>query len=167
MKTLIAVASAFLVATISFAADTAQPPAAQPDSPLVRAAKRANRLGRKPGFVITNDNMHTLAGPARISTTDHIPNAPVISAAPGVPPEVAARNEAKLAKTLSDAAAANARVKEQQQKQRMERAMAEAEGAEAVYVEDPAQSEHTMEQASKPASSSSPQPSQNTTRPRP
>jgi hypothetical protein len=168
MKTLIAVAAAFLVASIGLAAETTSQPASAPaDSPLVRAAKRANRLGRKPGFVITNDNMHTLAGPARMTTTDHVPNAPVISAAPALPPEVVARKEADAAKAVSDAAAAVARVKEQQQRQRMERAAAEAEGSDAIYVEDPAQSEHAMNQASQPASSSSPQASQNTTRPRP
>jgi hypothetical protein len=67
--------SAFLFATAIQAADPATPPPAnpaQPDSPLVAASKRAHRLGKKPGFVITNDNLSSLSGPARITTTNHV-----------------------------------------------------------------------------------------------
>ena len=172
MKTLLAVAALLFVATFAAAADAPAPLAAQPpsptDSPLVRAAKKANRLGHKPGFVITNENMHTLTAPARISTTDHVPNAPTVSAPLVQPPEVIAREKAEGAKVQADAAAAVAKAKEDARRQKMERVAAEAEGAEAIYVEDPAASEQTMREAApandQPASSSSPTPSQNVTK---
>jgi hypothetical protein len=164
MKTLIAVVTALFVATLTFAAEKPAPAPQQPDSPLVRAAKRSNRLGKKPGFVITNDNMHTLSGPARMSTTDHVPDAPVMQAAAAVPPEVAARQQAALAKKDSDAAAALVRAKEEKQRRNFERVMDQNEGAEALYVEDPARSERDMQQAAPPASASTPQPSQNVTK---
>lgn len=172
MKTLLAAASLLLVATFAAAADAPAPLTAQPpspnDSPLVRAAKKANRLGHKPGFVITNENMHTLTAPARISTTDHVPNAPTVSAPLVQPPEVLAREKAEGAQHQADAAAAVARAKEEARRQKMERTAEQAEGAEAVYVEDPAQSEHSMQEAA-PANqqqggSTSPQPSQNVTK---
>ena len=42
-------------------------PAVQKDSPLVAAAKRANRLGKRPGTVITNESV--LASKGHITTT--------------------------------------------------------------------------------------------------
>lgn len=181
MKTLIAVVPALLVASISLAAEKTTPPPAQPlaqvatqpaspaDSPLVRAAKRANRLGRKPAFVITNDNMRAVAGPARMTTTDHVPNAPVVSAGVTTPPEVLAHQAADAAKAKSAADAAAAKARDEKRRERMERAAAEADGAEAIYGEDPARSEQAMQQGTQqpPADPSTPQPSQNTTRPRP
>ncbi|HWS71180.1 MAG TPA: hypothetical protein VN605_03665 [Thermoanaerobaculia bacterium] len=165
MKTLIAVASALFVASLGVAAENPAPPASpQPDSPLVRAAKRANRLGKKPGFVITNDNMHTLTSPARMTTTDHVPYVPVISAGVAVPPEVVARQQADAARAQVDAAAATMHAREEKHHQNQARVMDQNEGPEALYVEDPAQSEHEMQQAAQPASASSPQPSQNVTK---
>lgn len=172
MKTLLAVASLLLAATFAAAAETAAPAATQPpspnDSPLVRAAKKANRLGRKPGFVITNENMHTLTAPARISTTNYAGSAPTVSAPPLQPPEVLAREKAEGAKHQADVAAALAKAKDEARRQKMERVAAEAEGADAIYVEDPATSEHSMQEAAPatapPGSSSAPQPSQNVTK---
>ncbi|HEX6098527.1 MAG TPA: hypothetical protein VF432_19580 [Thermoanaerobaculia bacterium] len=45
-------------------------PQAQPDSPLVAAAKRANRLGKKPANVITNATLKTSGANAHVTTTD-------------------------------------------------------------------------------------------------
>ena len=45
-------------------------PQAQPDSPLVAAAKRANRLGRKPAApVITNETLKQSGAAAHVTTT--------------------------------------------------------------------------------------------------
>lgn len=48
---------------------TAAPPSAQADSPLVAAAKRANRKGRKPANVITNETLNKSGAGAHITTT--------------------------------------------------------------------------------------------------
>lgn len=67
MNRTLSFAAMFLLAAPLFAADpkpvsnpTQQP--AQGDSPLVAAAKRTGRLGKKPAFVITNDNLVTSGG---------------------------------------------------------------------------------------------------------
>lgn len=168
MKTLIAVAAAMFVATLGFAAETAAPAPQQPDSPLVRAAKRSNRLGKKPGFVITNDNLNTLGRPARISTADHLPPVAIVAAGVAEPSEVTARKRADVAKMNADAAAALARKDEERQRRILERVTDQNEGPEALYVEDPATSEHEMQEAAPskpaPASDSSPRPSQNVTK---
>ncbi|HEX8411185.1 MAG TPA: hypothetical protein VF883_20155 [Thermoanaerobaculia bacterium] len=53
------------------AAPRTQPaPQAQPDSPLVAAAKRGNRLGRKPAAtVITNETLRQSGANAHVTTT--------------------------------------------------------------------------------------------------
>jgi hypothetical protein len=51
------------------------------DSPLVAAAKRSKRLGKKPGFVITNENLGTLGLEGHISTTSTQAELPPVSAA--------------------------------------------------------------------------------------
>lgn len=59
-------------ATPTTAATTtaAAEPQAQPDSPLVAAAKRANRLGKKPANVITNATLKSSGTNAHVTTTD-------------------------------------------------------------------------------------------------
>jgi len=75
---------------------------AQGDSPLVAAAKRTNRLGKKPGYVITNENLVTKGG--HFTTTDQqapVPNPPIATgdapAAPA-PQQNAAADEARRKK---------------------------------------------------------------------
>src|SRR5947207_602007 len=67
MNRTLSFAATLILAAPLFAADpkplsnpTQQP--AQGDSPLVAAAKRTGRLGKKPAFVITNDNLVTTGG---------------------------------------------------------------------------------------------------------
>jgi len=67
MNRTLSFAAMLMLAAPLFAADpkplsnpTQQP--AQGDSPLVAAAKRTGRLGKKPAFVITNDNLVTTGG---------------------------------------------------------------------------------------------------------
>ena len=50
-------------------AAAAPAPEAQADSPLVAAAKRANRKGRKPSILITNETLKTVGANAHVTTT--------------------------------------------------------------------------------------------------
>ena len=51
------------------ATSTAAPAPQQPESPLVAAARRANRLGKKPANVITNDNLVKAGSSGHVTTT--------------------------------------------------------------------------------------------------
>jgi hypothetical protein len=80
-------------------AQASQPaqPAAQPDSPLVAAARRTNRLGKKPANVITNSTL-TKSGSATAHVTTTETQAPLILPPPlGEPrptPEMIAKAKA-------------------------------------------------------------------------
>jgi len=52
-----------------FAADPPPPPPEVIDSPMVAAAKRSNRLGKKPAFVITHETLALYRGGGHITTT--------------------------------------------------------------------------------------------------
>ena len=56
--------------TTAATSSAAAQPQAQPDSPLVAAAKRANRLGKKPTNVITNATLKTSGTTAHVTTTE-------------------------------------------------------------------------------------------------
>jgi hypothetical protein len=78
-----ALATAILSIALPLAAAESTPqdapkPAAQ-DSPLVAAAKRANRLGKKPAFVITNETLRTMTN-AHLTTSAAAVPLPVIPA---------------------------------------------------------------------------------------
>jgi hypothetical protein len=158
--------SAFLFATAIQAADPATPPPAnpaQPDSPLVAASKRAHRLGKKPGFVITNDNLSSLSGPARITTTNHVQT--TIPVPPSTRPDPGPEPQASPAKPVMSEA-------EKQRRLARAAAMAEATG-ESLYP-DPAVTspEEDAEggqgaRQTPPANSNQPHASTNTTNPKP
>ncbi|HYI11422.1 MAG TPA: hypothetical protein VEK57_20365 [Thermoanaerobaculia bacterium] len=96
-------------------------PIAATDSPLVRAAKLANRLGRKPtGPVITNATLSRSGGNAHVSTTAS--QAPILLP-PGPPPAptpemVHAENQAKARQQQrgEDQKKATARAEEEQRR---------------------------------------------------
>ena len=149
-----------------FAADqtavNSQQPAPQPDSPLVAAAKRANRLGKKPAMVITNDTLvrdgrgfTTTSGQQEVTT-------PKGTAAP-TPEMTAASAAQKDAQRRAEAAA--------QQKKAQDMRSAKAAADEAGYEndnylnEDPARHEHAMEVATQPAQPTQPQQSSNNSQP--
>lgn len=76
----------------------AQPAAAaSQDSPLVAAARRSNRLGKKPANVITNETLSKAStSSARITTTLNQPALNVnLPAVPAPTPEMAAAEKAK------------------------------------------------------------------------
>jgi len=142
---------------------TLQQPAVQQDSPLVAAAKRTNRLGKKPALVITNDNLvHMNDGRGFTTTTGQQDvTAPAGTAAPT--PEMryatAARNDAQ---SRTDVAA--------QQKQQQDMRNAKAAARQTMYEgqnfldDDPAQHEHAMDMLTQPTQ---PQKSSNTSAPQP
>ncbi|HKO56377.1 MAG TPA: hypothetical protein VJ276_10900 [Thermoanaerobaculia bacterium] len=80
-------------------------PAVQ-DSPLVAAAKRANRLGKKPAFVITNETLRTMTN-AHLTTSSTVPPLPNIPAPR--PSADVPKQAAPAAVTPAPAAAAQAK----------------------------------------------------------
>lgn len=112
----------------------AQTEAAADDSPLVRAARRANRLGKKPATVITNESIKKSKGHITTTTVQHPVNVPK--------PQMAADEAAALRKRETEREQARVRVineetrKEQAQEALQRRARA-AEMAEEGYFEDP------------------------------
>jgi hypothetical protein len=142
---MLAVAAAFALPLL--AEDAAQKPApAQPqapaatqqqDSPLVAAARRANRLGKKPANVITNANL-TKASGARVTTTKSQAPLRVPAAKPPRPtPEMV--HAAKLEQQRKDAAAAEEKRKQAlaDYEQRLAAAAARAEEGMHDELEDP------------------------------
>lgn len=152
-----------------FAADqtpaaTTQQPATQQDSPLVAAAKRANRLGKKPSLVITNDNLvHMNDGRGFTTTSASQPvTAPKGDIKPTPEMQAAAANE----KAAQAAAAAALDKKRAQDARNAHAAQREAEYEGEGYLDaDPAQHEHSMDQLTKPAEPSQPRSSSNTSQP--
>lgn len=115
------------------AAPRTQPAAsqAQPDSPLVAAAKRANRLGRKPAApVITNETLKQSGANAHVTTTSAQrplvlpPNLPAPRPTPEMQADAAKATREKL---LAEQAA---------KKQKADAENARKEAAAAAAVED-------------------------------
>jgi hypothetical protein len=101
-------------------AKPADAPAPQ-DSPLVAAAKRMNRRGKKPTNVITNETLTKSGGTAHVTTaaTPLKPiNLPPPAAEPNPTPEMAAAKKAADEKKRADAAAA---AKQKAEAERQER----------------------------------------------
>lgn len=131
-------AAVLVVAVPLFAAESktvanpTQAPA-QGDSPLVAAAKRTNRLGKKPGYVITNENLVTTGG--HFTTTGSqppVPNPPIPTgeAAPATPtPQTAAADDTARRK------------KAEEERLRVMKLKAEYEGDTTSDGQDPAQLE--------------------------
>ena len=142
----------------------AQQPPAQPDSPLVAAAKRANRLGKKPSMVITNDNLvHMNDGRGFTTSSGQQPvTAPKTDIKPTPEMQAAAANQ----KAAAAAAAAALDKKKAQDMRNAQAAQREAayEG-EGYLDDDPAQHEHNMDQLTQPATPSQPRSSSNTSQP--
>jgi hypothetical protein len=110
----------------------------QMDSPLVRAAKSTGRLGKKPGYVITNDTLLRVgASHMSISTSQGAP----LPKAPAVAPQpLRIRTEAKP-KVDADA-----------RKRTPQQVSADfyGDGTAEPRNEDPAAQEHQMQQSATP-----------------
>lgn len=122
-------------------------PAAQPDSPLVAAAKRANRLGKKPSskVVITNETLKAAGGNAHVTTTQSQGS---LEAVVKMPPP-APTPEMVRAKQLEDLRAKEAEAaaaKQKAEEQRAKRMRYAAQNAEEEYPDDvdPAQAEQNL-----------------------
>jgi hypothetical protein len=104
------------------------------DSPLVRAAKATGRLGKKPGYVITNDTLLRVGSGHIAMSTSQGAALPVPPKAPAVAPQPPPTNP----KPKADAGV----------RQRVA-ADYNGESAEASQI-DPAVLEHQMQQAAAP-----------------
>ena len=134
--------------TTTTTAAAAQP--APEDSPLVAAAKRMNRLGRKPAskIMITNETLKQSGGAGHITTSEQQPaiNMPAPAPEPTPTPEMAiAKKKAAEQKRAAQIAAA----KQQAEEQKLLRMAAASEAAEEEYPDDvdPAQAEKALRDA--------------------
>lgn len=108
--------------------------AAPEESPLVRAARRANRLGKKPGTVITNESVKKSKGHVTTTTVQR----PIEVATP----RMASDEAAAIRKREQEREQARVRVigeekRKQQELETLERSARAAEMAEEGYFEDP------------------------------
>lgn len=105
--------------------------AAQQDSPLVAAAKRSKRLGKKPTYVITNETLKTTGANAHVTTTTN-QNAiqmPRPLDPPRPTPEMAvARAQDVRNKQIAEQAEKDRKAKEEQQRKLQEDAAAYEDG---------------------------------------
>ncbi|HWW62596.1 MAG TPA: hypothetical protein VN181_14580 [Thermoanaerobaculia bacterium] len=128
---------------------TAQPAAAANDSPMVAAAKRANRLGKNPKFIITSENLVTSGG--HFTTTEQ--QRDISSVTPPLPTAAdleKKRSDEARAKFMKEKAETDRQHAEQAKQDRLRRANEAAEAAADAYdTEDPAQAEQMAEEAAK------------------
>jgi hypothetical protein len=120
-------------------------PAPPAESPLVAAARRANRLGKKPAYVITNDNLVTTGG--HFTTTEQ--QIPFVTplyppGGPVVPPAQPQQQTAAQAKAAQEKKAEEERIKVMKQLQM------QYEGETLNEDQDPAALEHHQQQMQKP-----------------
>lgn len=119
-------------ATTTAATSTAAAPQAQPDSPLVAAAKRANRLGKKPTNVITNATLKTSGATAHVTTTEK--QSAIQMPKPLEPPRDTPEMAAAKAQQLHRAKAAEQAARDRQtQEEQKKKAQAEAAAREEGY----------------------------------
>jgi len=121
-------------------------PTAPVESPLVAAARRANRLGKKPGYVITNDNLVTKGG--HITTTEQ--QIPFVTPLypPGGPAAVTSPAQ-KQQQTAADAKKAEEKKAEAERQKVMKQLQMQYEGETLNEDQDPAAIEHHQEQMKK------------------
>jgi len=109
------------------------------DSPLVRAAKASNRLGKKPSQVITNDTLIRQGGHFTTTTPEAQLALPSVKPPGGPTPEQLAADAKK--KKTETAAAAEKHKKDAEAKRNaaaLRAAAAEGDTPEAIYDEPPA-----------------------------
>lgn len=122
----------------------------QRDSPLVAAARRTNRLGRKPANVITNQTLTRIDKAARITTTtdQRTLNMPAPAPPPPPTPEMVAAKDAEEKRKSRQAVAQKQRAEEEARQRKLAEAAARAdEGHLAEGDADPARAEQELETA--------------------
>jgi hypothetical protein len=150
MNRTLTLAMLFAAAVPLFAAEpkpVANPtqPTAPVESPLVAAARRANRLGKKPAYVITNDNLVTKGG--HFTTTDQ--QIPFVT--PLYPPggPAAVTPPAQNQQTAADANKAEAKKAEEERLKVMKQLQMQYEGETLEEGQDPAAIEQHQQQMQK------------------
>lgn len=139
--------TATIILTLALAAPAllAEEPAAQ-DSPLVAAAKRANRKGKKPTNVITNETLKKSGGSAHVTTAEKQAPLKVPAPAPVVlPPTPEMIHHAKIdAERKKEEETATAKKKAEEE--RKAKIASAAERAEEEYPDDddPADAERAL-----------------------
>lgn len=121
---------------------------AQQDSPLVAAARRANRRGKKPTNLITNETLRQAGAGAHVTSTTaqinvHVSNDPLRPT-----PEMAAAKAAEIQRKQLEAEAA--RKKQAEEARLKARGAAAAAAEEDFYADgdtDPAQAEKAQQDA--------------------
>jgi len=114
----------------------------QQDSVLVAAAKAANRLGKKPTFVITNDTLKTMSS-AHLTTTQNTHTPAVPKPEPTV--DMVAREKAQKERTYAEAQAAPKRKAQQEEQIRLQRENSNHEDSMG-FDGDPAAVERRLEE---------------------
>jgi hypothetical protein len=99
---------------------------AQQDSPLVAAAKRANRLGKKPANVITNQNLVKASSATRVTTTTNQGSINMPPPPQPTPEMIHAQKRAEERRQKEAEAKRNAE-RERREKEKRERAYTNAE----------------------------------------
>ena len=134
-------------------------PVTQQDSPLVAAAKRANRLGKKKTNVITNETLSQYGKNARITTGSENPAAlPALGPAPAPTPEM--QMDAKRAAERKKAQEADAKAKKLAEEREKKLAYAASQAEEGLYdsdEDDPAAAERAHDEAAKKANERPPE----------
>ena len=145
MKRIVTAAAAVLLAVPLLAAEQKTwdtPQNVQKDSPLVAAAKAANRLGKKPAFVITNETLKTMTN-AHLTTTD---NARKIEVPKPVPTnDMVAHERAQQTRAAAEAQAAKTQKAQQERQAQIQRANTDHEDSMGLDG-DPAAVERKLEE---------------------
>lgn len=119
----------------------------QQDSPLVAAARRSNRLGRKPANVITNKDLKK-ASDARITTTE---NQGTLNLPSPIGPTPEMVQAAKLQQEREQRAAEEKRRREAEERRKARTADAAERAEEGLYgdgdADDEAQGERDLQKA--------------------
>lgn len=128
-------------------------PAAQTDSPLVQAMKRANRQGKKSRKVITNDTLRTTKGGHVTTTTvQRSVNVPEPELSPTEREAMNVQRARQQEATVRQVGAAEAQKTAAERERRLaEKAQRAEEGLYDELDDDPAQTEHEADQAASPA----------------
>jgi hypothetical protein len=147
MKHILTVVLALTLGGAAFAAD--EKPATQ-DSPMVAAAKRANRKGKKPANVITNETLNKTGAGAHVTTAASQRPIVLPKDPPAPTPEMVANQKRDEEKRRLAAQA----VEQKKAAEERERALAAAAAAveEGTYENpehDPAEAEKTQEDANR------------------
>lgn len=143
----------FIAATPLFAAEpkpVANPtqPTTPVESPLVAAARRANRLGKKPAYVITNENLVTTGG--HFTTTDQ--QIPFVTPLypPGGPTAAApSPTQQQQQQAAADAKKAQEKKAEEERQKVMKQLQMQYEGETLNADQDPAALERQQQQMQK------------------